>query len=107
MHATPETATRRWIDEFTASWADPQGAEAFADRVEPWLHPQVRFVQPQYPTLVGRRAFRERFVRPLFELIPDLSGKVERDPSPLLRAALLRPRAWPAVIRYRLQGGMA
>jgi ketosteroid isomerase-like protein len=38
----------------------------------------VRLIQPQLPTVVGHRGFEERFVRPLFELIPDIRGEVER-----------------------------
>jgi ketosteroid isomerase-like protein len=42
------------------------------------LAPEIRFIQPQLPTLVGHRAFEEDFVKPLFALIPDLRGDVER-----------------------------
>ncbi len=34
-------------------------------------------IQPSVRPTVGRRAFREEFARPLFELVPDLSGTVE------------------------------
>jgi ketosteroid isomerase-like protein len=40
------------------------------------LHPEVRMVQPQMPTLVGHEAFRRGFVEPLFAMIPDLHGTV-------------------------------
>jgi hypothetical protein len=33
-------------------------------------------IQPQLPTLVGKQAFREGFVRPTFSLIPDLRAEV-------------------------------
>ena len=71
-------APRAWVVSFTESWRVPTGADAFADEIEPWLDPQVRLIQPPLPTLVGRMAFRERFARPLFGLIPDLHGEVER-----------------------------
>jgi ketosteroid isomerase-like protein len=145
---TPATAARRaaqtWILAFAEGWLAPGGADAFADHFQPWFHPQVRLRQPLLPTLVGHQAFRERFARPLFALIPDLDGQVERfaigadgayveltlrgtlggrpiawrvcdratlrdglvveresyfDPTPLLRALLTRPRAWPALAR--------
>ena len=34
-------------------------------------------VQPSLRPVVGKRAFREEFARPLFDLIPDLHGTVE------------------------------
>jgi ketosteroid isomerase-like protein len=157
MHVTSEaptsealtTATDAWIDAFTDAWRSPGGPDLFADRIEPWLHPDVRMIQPQLPGLAGRGPFRERFVRPLFELMPDLSGHVERsgtsddgcyveltltgtlggrpvswrvcdrmtlrdglvieresyfDPSPVLRAALTRPRAWRPLLRFWIGG---
>ena len=138
-----------WLAAFTAAWREPGGVEAFSSRIEPWLHPDVRLRQPQLPEMRGREAFRRRFVEPLFGLVPDLRGTVERsgrsadgcyvelvlegtlggrplswrvcdrmtlrdglvleresylDPTPLLRAALTRPRAWPALLRLWLGG---
>lgn len=78
MAATADiSAAEAWVQAFTDGWENPIDAEHFADHFEPWLHPDVRLVQPQAPTLVGLRAFREQFVRPLFELAPDLHGTVE------------------------------
>jgi hypothetical protein len=34
-------------------------------------------IQPSVPPIVGRKAFREEFARPLFTLVPDLHGTVE------------------------------
>jgi ketosteroid isomerase-like protein len=34
-------------------------------------------IQPSVRPLVGRKAFREEFARPLFDLVPDLRGTVE------------------------------
>jgi hypothetical protein len=42
------------------------------------LAPDVRLIQPQLPETVGTRAFEEQFVRPVFALIPDIRGEVER-----------------------------
>jgi ketosteroid isomerase-like protein len=139
-------AARAWVAAFAEGWQAPTSADAFADHFEPWFDPHIRLLQPQLPMLVGHHAFRERFARPLFALIPDLHGQVERsavghdcayveltlrgtlggrpvawrvcdrttlrnglvveresyfDPTPLLRAILTRPRAWPALARAR------
>ena len=141
--ASTEVA-QAWVLAFTEGWRSPASAEAFADHFQPWFDPHIRLIQPQLPTLVGHQAFRERFARSVFELIPDLHGQVERfaigadcayievtlrgtlggrpiawracdratlrealvveresyfDPTPLLRAILTRPRAWPAPAR--------
>ncbi len=66
-----------WVDAFAAGWAAGGPADRFYDHFEPWLDPEVRLIQPQLPTLVGHRQFRENFVRPLFGLVPDLLGTVE------------------------------
>jgi ketosteroid isomerase-like protein len=104
-----------WIAAFTEGWRAPGGPDAFTERIEPWLDPQIRLVQPQLPTLVGHRAFRERFVRPLFELIPDLHGEVERSAvgedstyvEMTLRGTLGgRPIAWRVCDRMTLHEGL-
>jgi ketosteroid isomerase-like protein len=137
-------AAQVWVRAFAEGWRAPASADAFADHFQPWFDRQIRLIQPRLPTLVGHEAFRERFARPLFALIPDLHGQVERsaigadcayiemtlcgtlggraitwrvcdratlrdglvveresyfDPTPLLRALLTRPRAWPALAR--------
>ena len=139
-------AAQAWVLAFAHGWLAPTSADAFADHFQPWFDPHIRLIQPQLPTLVGHHAFRERFARPLFALIPDLDGQVERfaigancayieltlrgtlggrpvawrvcdratlhdglvveresyfDPTPLLRAVLTRPQAWPALARAR------
>ena len=145
--AAPATeAAQAWVAAFAEGWLAPASADAFADHFQPWFDPHVRLRQPLLPALVGHEAFRERFARPLFALIPDLDGQVERfairgdcayveltlrgtlggrpiawracdrvtlrdglvveresyfDPTPLLRAILTRPRAWPALARAR------
>ncbi len=71
-------AALAWVRAFAEGWRAPATAEAFANHFEPWFDPHIRLIQPQLPTLVGHQAFRERFARPLFALIPDLAGQVER-----------------------------
>lgn len=153
--APPRTA-EEWVAEFIAGWRDPSDPEAFANHFERVCTDDVRMIQPQLPTMVGKAAFREGFVRPTFALIPDLHAVVhdwavneagelvfinftlagtlggkpiswpcidrivlrdglacERrayfDPTPLLRAVLTRPRAWPGFARIqagRLAGAL-
>lgn len=144
--APPDTQLAAWVAEFSEGWRAPAGADAFAERFCRILDPEIRLVQPQIPTLVGHRVFRQRFARPLFTLIPDLHGEVQGwagagdvayielelsgtlggrpvcwrtvdritlrdglavervaflDPSPLVKAVLTRPRAWPRFLRAR------
>jgi ketosteroid isomerase-like protein len=73
--ATNHSAAERWVEAFTEGWRAPEGLDAFADHFEPWFTDDVRMVQPQLPTAVGKAAFRETF-RPAFELIPDLHATV-------------------------------
>ena len=141
-----------FAETFTEGWRRPASADAFADFFEPHFTDDVRMIQPQLPVLVGKRAFREKFARPAFALIPDLHADVHEsaaneagdvlmisftlagtlgdkpiswpcvdrivlrdglvaerrayfDPTPLLRAVLTRPRAWPKFTRIRLLGG--
>jgi hypothetical protein len=65
--------------------------------------------------LVGHHAFRERFARPLFALIPDLHGQVERSAvgddcayvELTLRGTLGgRPVAWRVCDRTTLHNGL-
>jgi ketosteroid isomerase-like protein len=66
-----------FVEMFAAGWANPAGPDTFCDHFDPWFHPEIRMIQPQLPTLVGKEAFREQFARPLFDLVPDLHGTVE------------------------------
>jgi hypothetical protein len=69
--AAPGTeSARAWVLAFAEGWLAPASADAFADHFQPWFDPHIRLIQPQLPTLVGHQAFRERFARPLFALIP-------------------------------------
>lgn len=109
-------AAEAWVAHFTEGWRAPTSPDAFADHFVPVLHPEIRLIQPQIPTLVGHRAFRERFVRPLFTMIPDLHGDVERwatDGDVLYVELRLqgtvggRPFAWTVCDRVLLRDGVA
>lgn len=69
--------TEEWLAEFAAGWAEPTDADSFADHFVPLISDEMRLVQPQLPTMVGKQAFREHFARPLFELLSDIRGTVE------------------------------
>jgi ketosteroid isomerase-like protein len=66
-----------WVEAFTEGWRAPTDADSFAGHFDAWIAEDIRLVAPQLPTLVGREAFRERFARPLFELIDGLHATVE------------------------------
>ena len=109
-------AAEAWVQAFIEGWRSPAGPEAFADHFEAVLDPDVRLIQPQIPTLVGRQAFRERFVRPLFELIPDLHADVERwatgEDVAYIELTLKgtlggRPVSWRTCDRVSLRDGVA
>jgi ketosteroid isomerase-like protein len=114
--AAPGTeAAQAWVLAFAEGWLAPASADAFADHFQPWFDPHIRLIQPQLPTLVGHQAFRERFARPLFALIPDLDGQVERfaigtDCAYIeltLRGTLGgRPIAWRVCDRATLRDGL-
>jgi ketosteroid isomerase-like protein len=140
------TEVEAFVEAFAEGWRAPGSAAGLVAGFAPWLHEDVRLVQPQIPDLVGHEDFRTGFAEPLFELMPDLRGEVvswasrgdlvwievrlhgtlagrpfeftsadkitlregkvaERvafmDPSPMLAAALTRPRAWPLFARMQ------
>jgi ketosteroid isomerase-like protein len=70
-------AAQAWVEMFTEGWANPVDADTFSDHFEPWFQDDVRMIQPSVRPVVGKKAFREEFARPLFELVPDLRGTVE------------------------------
>jgi ketosteroid isomerase-like protein len=111
-----EAVARGWVDGFAAGWRAPSGPEAFAGHFRPMLAPDIRLIQPQLPTMVGHRAFEDEFVKPLFELMPDLRGEVERWASrgdtlfiELTLHGTLAGRAlsWRACDRVTLRDGVA
>jgi SnoaL-like domain len=114
--ATPDTeAARTWILAFAKGWRAPASADAFADHFQSWFDPHIRLIQPRLPTLVGHQAFRTRFAWPLFMLIPDLHGQVERFGigadcayiETTLRGTLGgRPIAWRVCDRATLRNGL-
>jgi ketosteroid isomerase-like protein len=73
------TATRtaaEWVRGFADGWRAPADADSFSDHFEPLLADEMRLVQPQLPEIVGKRAFREDFARPLFSLLSEVRGTV-------------------------------
>jgi hypothetical protein len=72
------TAAERWVAGFAEGWRAPAGADGFADHFTQMFTADARLVQPQLPDSIGPRGLREDFARPLFSLIPDLHGEVER-----------------------------
>jgi ketosteroid isomerase-like protein len=73
----PSEAVAAWVAMFADGWANPVDADSFCDHFDPWLDDGVRMIQPSIRPLVGKRAFREEFARPLFDLVPDLHGTVD------------------------------
>jgi hypothetical protein len=75
--ADQREAAAAWVAMFAEGWANPRDADSFSDHFEPWFQPEVRMIQPSMRPTIGKRAFREEFARPLFDLVPDLHGTVE------------------------------
>jgi SnoaL-like protein len=114
--ADPETAARTWVEGFADGWRAPSGPEAFVAHFRPMLAPEIRLIQPQLPIVVGHRAFEDEFVKPLFAVIPDLHGEVERWAAHgdalyielTLRGTLGgRPLSWRVCDRVTLREGVA
>jgi SnoaL-like domain len=112
MSTTAET----WVAGFAEGWRAPVDPEAFVAHFRDLLAPDVRLIQPQLPTLVGHQAFLEEFARPVFALIPDLHGEVERwgtDGDTLYIELTVsgtlggRPVSWRVCDRVTLLDGMA
>jgi hypothetical protein len=72
-----DAAAGAWVEMFAEGWANPVDADTFCDHFEPHFQEDVRMIQPSVRPVVGKRAFREEFARPLFDLVPDLHGTVE------------------------------
>jgi ketosteroid isomerase-like protein len=111
-----EATAQTWVEGFAAGWLAPSSPEAFAAHFRTMLAPDVRLIQPQLPTIVGHQAFEDGFVKPLFALISDLHGEVERWGSRgdtlyielTLRGTLGgRPLSWRACDRVTLRDGLA
>lgn len=107
-------SAERWVEAFTEGWRAPAGSDAFAEHFEDWFTDDVRMVQPQLPTAVGKAAFRESF-RSAFELIPDLHATVRdwaaRGDTVFIEFTLEgtlggRKVSVPAVDRFTLRDGL-
>src|SRR2546421_168074 len=112
----PEGRAAEWVAGFADGWRAPAGPESFLAHFRALLAPDVRLIQPQLKTTVGHRAFDEEFVRPLFALMPDLHGDVERWAAredslyiELTLSGTLAGRAvsWRACDRITLRDGLA
>jgi limonene-1,2-epoxide hydrolase len=110
------TVAETWVAGFAEGWRAPVGPDAFAAHFRKLLAPDVRLIQPQLPTVVGHEAFKEGFVEPVFALIPNLHGDVERWAADgdtiyieLTVSGTLgdRPVSWRVCDRVRLLDGMA
>lgn len=108
------SAAERWVEAFAEGWRAPESLEAFAAHFEPWFTEDVRMIQPQLPTSVGKEAFRETF-RPAFEMIPDLHATVRgwaaEGETVFIEFTLEgtlggREVTAPAVDRFKLRDGM-
>jgi ketosteroid isomerase-like protein len=112
----PRTA-EEWVEEFVEGWRRPASPEAFYAHFERVCTDDVRMIQPQLPTMVGKRAFLEGFIRPTFKLIPDLHATVhewaEAEDGVIFIGFTLagtlggRPISWPCVDRIVLRDGLA
>ncbi len=76
-NGTAARTAAEWVEEFAAGWRAPTDADSFCDHFERVLDDEIRLIQPQLPETVGKRAFREEFARPLFELLSEIRGTVE------------------------------
>jgi ketosteroid isomerase-like protein len=107
-------AAERWVEAFTEGWRAPESLDAFADHFARWMTDDVRMVQPQLPTMIGKEGFREGF-RAAFELIPDLHATVHgwaADGDTVFIEFTLegtlggRAVSAPAVDRFRMRDGL-
>jgi SnoaL-like domain len=114
--AQPSATAERWVEEFIEGWREPNGGEAKARYFERILDPQVRMIQPQMPDLVGHAEFRSGFIAPLFSLMPDLHGVVQRwavrGDTALIEITIKgtlggRPTSMRAVDRVKIRDGLA
>jgi ketosteroid isomerase-like protein len=111
-----DAVAEEWVRGFAEGWRAPTDAESFADHFDALMTADVRLIQPQMPSSVGRRAFREQFARPVFALIPDLHATVHnwatRDDVVLIEFTLSgtlggRPVSWHCVDSVTLRDGIA
>ena len=78
MSAVAElTQAEAFVEAFAEGWRAPNDLQRMLAHFTPMLTEDVRLIQPQIPTLVGREQFRTGFAEPLFALMPDLHGEVD------------------------------
>ena len=108
------STAERWVEAFTEGWRAPESLDAFADHFARWMTEDVRMVQPQLPTMIGKEGLREGF-RAAFELIPDLHATVHgwaADGDTVFIEFTLegtlggRAVSAPAVDRFRMRDGL-
>ena len=75
-NGTATYTAAEWVEGFAEGWRAPTDADSFCDHFEPLLSAEMRLIQPQLPEMAGKRAFREEFARPLFDLLHDVRGTV-------------------------------
>jgi ketosteroid isomerase-like protein len=74
--ATAARTAAEWVEGFADGWRAPTDAESFCDHFDSLIADDIRLVQPQLPEISGKRAFREEFARPLFDLLHEVRGIV-------------------------------
>jgi ketosteroid isomerase-like protein len=112
--APVKASAAEFVEFFATGWAigahDPAG---FYRHFEQRLHPAAVMIQPIAPPTRGPDALRELF-GPLFEAVPDLTGKVlrwgETDDGVFIELTLRgnlgrRPVEWTVVDRIVLEDG--
>ena len=123
MYVNTETiSVAEWVDAFAEGWRAPTDADSFCAHFDRYLDDEIRLVQPQLPEVIGKRAFRDEFARPLFSLLSEIRGEVgdwastpgERDGEHVVFIELTirarvggRPLALHTADRITLRDGLA
>ena len=107
----PTSRPEEFVRAFAEGWAGPH-----LERLMELLHPDVRLVQPLFPTVSGHEAVEATFFRPLVRFLPDVRLEVKRwsaaGDTVMIewtgRATLAgRPLVWSGVDRFLLADGRA
>lgn len=76
--SSTESSVSCWVAAFADAWRAPRDADSFVDDCQSLLHADYRFNLPLVNRqAVGLTAFRDRFARPLFDILSDIRGTVE------------------------------
>ena len=75
-NGTASYTAAEWVDGFAEGWRAPTDADSFCAHFDPMLSDGMRLIQPQLPEMTGKRAFREEFTGPLFDLLHEIRGTV-------------------------------